>query len=69
MVARIAMNDRTSDFATAYTARQGGGQDWSRRTGEVSDAVNAPPLISGDRLGQAYNRSPRPVSRPGDGGQ
>lgn len=69
MVARIAMNDRTSDFATAYTARQGGGQDWSRRTGEVSDAVNAPPLISGDRLGQAYNRSPRPVNRPGDGGR
>jgi type IV secretion system protein VirB6 len=62
IVARIAMNDRHSNFATAYTARQ----DWTRRSGEVADAVAGQPLLTGDRLGQAYNRTPRPISRPGD---
>jgi type IV secretion system protein VirB6 len=64
MVARIAMNDRGANFDTALSSRQ----DWTRRTGEVADAVASPPLLTGDRLGQAYNRSPRPVTRPGDGG-
>lgn len=63
MVARIAMSDRGANFETAVSSRQ----DWSRRSGEVADAVAAPPLLTGDRLGQTYNRSPRPVSRPGDG--
>ena len=64
MVARIAMTDRSANFETAVSARQ----DWSRRTGEVVDAVSAPPLLTGDRLGQTYNRAPRPISRPGEGG-
>jgi type IV secretion system protein VirB6 len=64
MVARIAMNDRGANFETAYSSRQ----EWSRRTGEVADSVSAPPLLTGDRLGQTYNRAPKPVTRPGDGG-
>jgi hypothetical protein len=63
-VARIAMNDRGANFETAYSSRQ----EWSRRTGEVADSVSAPPLLTGDRLGQTYNRAPKPVTRPGDGG-
>jgi type IV secretion system protein VirB6 len=64
MVARIAVNDRNADFATAYTSRE----EYSRRSGEVADAVSAPPLLTGDRLGQTYNRAPKPVTRPGDNG-
>jgi type IV secretion system protein VirB6 len=68
IAARIAMIDRSRDYATPAMAAAGAsaGESWSRRTGEVADAVSHGPLLVADRLGQAYNRQPRPVSRPGD---
>ncbi|MBI1360122.1 MAG: hypothetical protein GC155_07545 [Alphaproteobacteria bacterium] len=62
IAARIAMLDHGRDFETRFTARD----DFRSRPGEVADAVGAPALVSIDRLGQAYNRSPRPLARPGD---
>jgi type IV secretion system protein VirB6 len=61
IAARIALSDRSRDFETAVSAR-----DYSRRTGDIVDAVAAAPAVSGERLGQAYNRTPRPVVRRGD---
>jgi type IV secretion system protein VirB6 len=70
IAARIAMIDRNGAFQAAPAASvYGGSMDiYSRRTGEIADAVSAAPLISGDRLGQTYNRNANPVSRPGDDG-
>ena len=64
MVARIAMTDRGADFGSAVSSRQ----DWSRRTGDIVDAVSSQPLLTGDRLGQTYSRAPKPVTRPGESG-
>jgi type IV secretion system protein VirB6 len=63
IAARISLMDR--DFATAgsaYSSRE----VFTRRTGEIADAVAATPLLAGDRLGQTYNRAPRPVTRRGE---
>ncbi len=64
IAARVAMIDRTQAAAgSAYSSRE----VYSRRTGEISDAVGTPALIaSGERLGQAYNRAPRPTMRRED---
>ena len=39
---------------------------YSRRTGEIADAVASTPLLVSDRLGQAYSRAPRPTTRRGE---
>lgn len=64
IAARVAMIDRAQAGAgSSYSSRE----VYSRRTGEISDAVGTAPMIaSGERLGQAYNRSPRPTVRPED---
>lgn len=63
VAARVAMMDR---FQPAGMPAESG-RDWSRRSGDIVDAVASTPLLaSGDRLGQAYNRMPRPVVRRGD---
>jgi type IV secretion system protein VirB6 len=68
IAARIAMIDRNGAFqaAPAGGAGYGSGDIYSRRSGEIADAVSSTPLIAGDRLGQSYSRAPHPVSRPGD---
>lgn len=64
IAARIAMIDRTQTVsAGGYYSSQ---EVYSRRTGEISDAVASTPLLTGDRLGQAYSRSPRPTTRRGE---
>lgn len=65
IAARVAMIDRNqaASAGSSYTSRE----VYSRRTGEISDAVGSVPLIaSGERLGQAYNRAPRPTVRRED---
>lgn len=64
VAARVAMMDRLQPAVAGMSG--GGGQDWSRRTGDIVDAMATPLLASSDRLGQAYNRTPRPVVRRGD---
>ncbi len=64
IAARIAMIDRTqaANAGTAYSSRE----VFSRRTGEIADAVAGAPLLVTDRLGQAYSRAPRPTIRRGE---
>jgi type IV secretion system protein VirB6 len=63
VAARVAMIDRQMAGAGGYSSRE----VFSRRTGEIADAVGSAPLVvAGDRLGQAYNRSPRPNVRRGE---
>ncbi len=62
IAARIAMLDHERDFETRFATRE----DYRSRSGEIADAVSTPALVSIDRLGQAYNRRPRPLARPGD---
>lgn len=65
IAARIAMIDRSlAGGAGAYSSRE----VFSRRSGEIADAVASTPLLAGDRLGQAYNRAPRPTVRRGEQG-
>jgi type IV secretion system protein VirB6 len=68
IAARIAATDRMREVtATASISSPGGAYSGDRRVGEASDAVWSPPSSEG-RLGQAYNRAPRPViRRDGDG--
>jgi type IV secretion system protein VirB6 len=71
IAARIAMIDRNGAFQAAPAgggAGYGSTDIYSRRSGEIADAVSAAPLIAGDRLGQSYSRNAKPVSRPGDDG-
>lgn len=63
IAARIAMIDRTQAAASGSYASQ---PVYSRRTGEVADAVTSAPLLTTDRLGQAYSRAPRPAIRRGE---
>lgn len=65
IAARIAMIDRSQAVHAggAYSSRE----VFTRRTGEIADAVAATPLLAGDRLGQAYSRAPRPTTRRGEG--
>lgn len=62
IAARLAMSDRASEVEAAAA-----GASYSRRTGEVSDAM-ADPTPASQRLGQAYRRSPRPTMRTDGGG-
>lgn len=64
IAARIAMIDRSQavNVGGAYSSRE----VYSRRTGEIADAVASTPLLVSDRLGQAYSRSPRPTTRRGE---
>ena len=65
IAARIALIDRNQAVAGgAYSSRE----VFTRRTGEIADAVAATPLLASDRLGQAYSRAPRPVTRRGEEG-
>jgi type IV secretion system protein VirB6 len=67
IAARIAMIDRNNTYQTSYAgAGAGMGDGYRSRSSEIADSVAAAPQLSGDRLGQAYSRQPRPVSRPGD---
>jgi hypothetical protein len=63
IASRIAMIDRSTAAAGgAYSSRE----VFTRRSGEIADAVSSQPLVAGDRLGQAYNRAPRPTVRRGE---
>lgn len=64
IASRIAMIDRSTAAAGAgaYSSRE----VFTRRTGEIADAMASQPLVAGDRLGQAYNRAPRPHVRRGE---
>jgi hypothetical protein len=63
IAARIALIDRNQAVeAGAYSSRE----VFTRRTGEIADAVASNPLLTSDRLGQAYNRTPRPAVRRGE---
>jgi len=63
IAARIAMIDRSQTVgAGGYSSRE----VYTRRSGEIADAVASQTLVVGDRLGQAYNRAPRPVVRRGE---
>jgi hypothetical protein len=62
IAARIAMIDRTTASASVYSSRE----VFTRRTGEIADAVASAPLLTSDRLGQAYSRAPRPTRRRGE---
>lgn len=64
IAARIAMIDRSQavNAGGAYSSRE----VYSRRTGEIADAVASTPLLASDRLGQAYSRAPRPTTRRGE---
>lgn len=62
VAARVAMIDRMQPSMGGYSSRE----VFTRRTGEIADAVSTQPLVSGDRLGQAYNRAPRPNVRRGE---
>jgi type IV secretion system protein VirB6 len=65
IAARIALIDRNQAVeAGAYSSRE----VFTRRSGEIADAVASTPLLSSDRLGQAYSRSPRPTARRGETG-
>jgi type IV secretion system protein VirB6 len=64
IAARISMMDRNQGYAagSAYSSRE----VYTRRTGDIADAVSAAPMVVGDRLGQAYSRAPRPHIRRGE---
>lgn len=62
VAARIAMIDRGTAAASAYSTRE----VFTRRSGEIADAVASQTLVVSDRLGQAYNRAPRPHVRRGE---
>jgi type IV secretion system protein VirB6 len=64
IAARIAMIDRGQAIAAgaAYSSHE----VFTRRTGEISDALAPTALPTGDRLGQAYDRAPKPVIRRGE---
>ncbi len=64
VAARVAMIDRAQAATTGagYSSRE----VYSRRTGEIADAVASAPLLASDRLGQTYNRAPRPTVRRED---
>jgi type IV secretion system protein VirB6 len=62
IAARISLMDRETASSSIYSTRE----VFTRRTGEIADAVAATPLVSGDRLGQSYSRAPRPVTRRGE---
>jgi type IV secretion system protein VirB6 len=64
IAARISMMDRNQGYAAggAYSSRE----VFTRRTGDIADAVSAAPMVAGERLGQAYNRAPRPHIRRGE---
>jgi type IV secretion system protein VirB6 len=65
IAARIALIDRNQAVeAGAYSSRE----VFTRRSGEIADAVASTPLLSSDRLGQAYSRAPRPTARRGETG-
>jgi len=63
IAARIATIDRGRDRDTSFAFREAYS---TRRTGEVVDAVALSASAPAGRLGQAYSRSPRPVTRPGE---
>ena len=65
IVARIAMIDRNrvAEVGGSYSGREA----FSRRTGEIADAVASPPALPSDRLGQTYSRVPRLTERRGEG--
>lgn len=65
IAARIAMSDRAQPgmAGSAYSSRS---ETFTRRTGEIADAMTAAPAIAGDRLGQAYSRAPKPHIRRGE---
>lgn len=64
IAARISLMDRNQGFERggAHTTRE----VFTRRTGDIADAVAVAPVVAGDRLGQAYNRAPRPHVRRGE---
>jgi type IV secretion system protein VirB6 len=63
IAARIAMIDRSQPAgAGGYSSRE----VFTRRSGEIADAMASQTLVVGDRLGQAYNRAPRPIVRRGE---
>lgn len=64
IAARISLMDRNQGFERggAHTSRE----VFTRRTGDIADAVAVAPVVAGDRLGQAYNRAPRPHVRRGE---
>ena len=63
IAARISLMDREAAGASSiYSSRE----VFTRRTGDIADAVATAPMVSGDRLGQSYNRAPRPVMRRGE---
>jgi type IV secretion system protein VirB6 len=61
IAARISLMDRDG-AGGIYSSRE----VFTRRTGDIADAVAAAPVVSGDRLGQSYSRAPRPVMRRGE---
>ena len=61
IAARISLMDRDSS-GSVYSSRE----VFTRRTGDIADAVASAPVVSGDRLGQSYSRAPRPVMRRGE---
>jgi type IV secretion system protein VirB6 len=71
IAARIVATDRVRELGAgsyaAVAAAATGSYGGDRRSGEAADAVWTPPASEG-RLGQAYNRAPRPaIRRDGDG--
>ena len=67
IAARIAMIDRSLPgmAGSAYSSRS---ETFTRRSGEIADAVATTPTVAGDRLGQAYSRAPKPNVRRGEEG-
>jgi hypothetical protein len=61
IAARISLMDREA-AGGVYSTRE----VFTRRTGDIADAMASAPLVSGDRLGQSYSRAPRPVMRRGE---
>jgi type IV secretion system protein VirB6 len=61
IAARISMMDRESSSGV-YSTRE----VFTRRTGDIADAMATAPMVSGDRLGQSYSRAPRPTMRRGE---
>ena len=63
IAARISLMDREiAGAGSVYSSRE----VFTRRTGDIADAVATAPVVSGDRLGQSYSRAPRPVMRRGE---
>ncbi|HOZ28549.1 MAG TPA: hypothetical protein PK080_14385, partial [Hyphomonadaceae bacterium] len=65
IASRIAMIDRAQ--AATAGANFSSREVYSRRTGEITDAVASAPLLASDRLGQTYSRAPKPTIRREDG--